>query len=121
MTVANYIYDKYNERGMRAFEKRISKILKANGLTQGEAIAHNAFMQRGNGSGSYYRVAEIQIDDEIYFLKNHTHDSTIWDDWNDPTPKQKRQLFEAVLLDEMVSLLEQIAEYNETLKEYDEL
>lgn len=109
MKTSNYIYGKFNERGMKSFEKRVSKFLKENGLKDGEAVALNAYMERGNGSGSYNKVAEIQINGEIFKLRSHTNDSQMWD-FFEGTPKEKRQMFEAVLNEKISNLLEEIAE-----------
>ena len=93
--VHNYIYDKYNERGMKTFEKKVSKLLKDNGI-QGNIICHNAYM-KAQGRGSYLKVVEIEINGEITTLTEFTHDSTFWDSWENPTSKDKRDLFLAVL------------------------
>lgn len=111
MTTSNYIYTTYNERGMKSFEKRISEILKSNGI-EGNAIAHNAYMERASGSGSYYKVAEIEINGHDYKLRSFTHDSEMWDNFEGDS-KEKRQLFEAVISEKMDLLLEEIKENQE--------
>lgn len=114
-TISNYIYTNYNERGIRAFEKRVSKLLNNNEIF-GKIICHNAYMQRGNGYGSYCQCAEIEVNGEIYTLKNHTNNSEAWDNWNEPTSKEKRQLFEYVLsenINDLKSLIEENRELNE--------
>lgn len=95
-TVICYIYDLYKERGVKAFEKKVNKLLKDNGLT-GKAICHNAYLERGSGYGSYYKVAVIELNGEDHILKSHTHDSELWDNWENPSAKEKRNLFLAVL------------------------
>jgi hypothetical protein len=112
MKTSNYIYEKFNERGMKSFEKRVSTFLKQNGLKEGEAIALNAYMERGNGRGSYNKVAEIEINNEVYKLRSHTNDSEMWD-FFEGTDKQKRQMFEAVLNEKISDLLEKIQENKE--------
>lgn len=106
MNTTNYIYDNHKERGIKAFEKRVSKLLKNNSIEGKEAITLNAYMERANGRGSYYRVAEIQIDGEVHKLRDFTNDSMAWDGWENPTPKEKRQLFEAVLFSKVEELKE---------------
>ena len=54
-------------------------------------------MERGYNRGSYYKCAKIEINGEIEVLREHTHDTFIWDNWNEPTSKDKRNLFLAVL------------------------
>ena len=104
--VSNYIYDKYNERGMKTFEKKVSKLLKDNDI-QGNVICHNAYMVR-RGRGSYLKVAEIEINGEIVTLNKHTHDSVMWDNWENPTSKDKRNLFLSVLESKVESLKEDL-------------
>lgn len=103
ITVSNYIYDNYNERGMKAFEKKVLKVLKDNNLS-GDVICHGAFMRRGDGRGSYFFCAEIEIDGEVFVLNTHTNDSEAWDNWENPTAKQKRELFLSVLEDNVCLL-----------------
>ena len=110
MKTANYIYNQYNERGMKSFEKRVSNVLKTHGIT-GESIALNAWMERGSGYGSYYKCCKIQVNGVDFILKVHTHDSQMWDDF-EATKKEERQLFEAVLNEEIENLLELIEEEN---------
>lgn len=95
-TAINYIYDKYNERGMKAFEKKVAKLLKDNGI-KGDIVCHNAYMKRGNGYNSYFCCAEIEVNKDILELKYHTNNSEAWDNWENPTGKDKRQLFLSVL------------------------
>ena len=101
-TASNYIYDKFNERGMKTFEKKVAKLLKDNGIS-GDFICHNAYMVR-QSRGSYLKVAEIEVNKEIFKLKEHTHDSEMWDNWENPTSKDKRDLFLAVLEDRINDL-----------------
>lgn len=96
LSVTNYIYDNYNERGSKAFIKKVAQLLKNNSI-EGKIICHNAFMERGNGRGSYYKCAEIEINGEIEVLREHTNDSLLWDNLEEPTAKDKRNLFLAVL------------------------
>ena len=104
--VHNYIYDKYNERGMKTFEKKVSKLLKDNDI-QGNIICHNAYM-KAQSRGSYLKVAEIEVNGEITTLTEFTHDSMFWDNWENPTSKDKRDLFLAVLESEIESLKEEV-------------
>jgi hypothetical protein len=103
MVVLNYIYTTYNERGMKAFQNRVKKTL--NGLKAKEIICHNAYMSRGNGYGSYYKVIELQIDGNLLSFSTHTNDSQMWDNF-ETTSKNKRQLFEAVLNENLTEILE---------------
>jgi hypothetical protein len=116
MRVSNYMYDKYNERGMKAFEKRVKNFLsiqfKDQSISAKEVICHNAYMERGNGYGSYYKVIEIEIDGIDFKVISHTNDSETWDNWYNPTSKDKRQMFEAVIEMEIESLVEQINNRN---------
>ena len=107
-TFSNYIYNDFKERGTISFERRVLATLKRNKIT-GDAIAHNAYFERGNGSGSYYKCLEIEIDGENYTLRSHTNDSCAWDAF-EPTAKNKRQLFEAVLNECIEDLKREIAE-----------
>lgn len=111
MTVANYIYTTYNERGMKSFEKRVGLFLRKNGINK-DVICHNAFMERGSGYGSYYKCAEIEISGEIITLKEHTNDSEMWDGF-EATSKNKRDLFEAVLEEQIEELKEM--QYNDEI------
>ena len=111
MKTANYIYDKYNERGMKSFEIRIAKLLKSNGIT-GTSIALNAWFERAGGRGSYNRVAEIEVNGETFKLTSHTNDSVAWDNF-EPTSKSRRLLFEAVLEDKIDDLVEEMNEMKE--------
>lgn len=90
-----YIYDTYNERGMKAFEKKVVKLLKDNEI-YGFFICHNAYM-RGQGRGSYLKFADIEYKGEILNIAEYTNDSQLWDNWENPTSKDKRNLFLAVL------------------------
>lgn len=106
--VACYIYDKFNERGMKAFEKKVAKILKENGI-YGDFICHNAYM-RGRDRGSYLKFADLEYKGEVLNLNEHTHDSQLWDAWENPTSKDKRNLFLAVLENQIQTLKEYIDE-----------
>lgn len=98
LEVHNYIYDRFHERGMKAFEKKVAKILKSKGLIQGTFICSNAYMIRGNGSGSYYKCIELSFGGHNFdIIKEHTNDSMLWDNWENPTAKEKRNLFLTVL------------------------
>ena len=112
MEVSNYMYDKYKERGMKAFEKRVKSFLsmqfKEHKIDVKEVICQNAYMDRGNGYGSYYRVAIIEIDGTSYSFSSHTNDSEAWDSWSEPTSKDKRDMFEAVLNMDIENLIEQL-------------
>lgn len=112
MEVLNYMYDKYNERGMKAFEKRVKNFLSVwfqdQSITAKEVICQNAYMERGHGYGSYYRVAIIEIDGTSYSFSSHTNDSQAWDNWSEPTSKDKRDMFEAVLNMDIENLIKQI-------------
>jgi len=101
MEVSNYMYDEYNERGMKAFELRIKKILRGKDIK--EFTCHDAWMERGSGYGSYYRCIDYSIDGEMTTLSSHTNDSMAWDDFGQ-TNKERRQLFEAVLTDNIYKL-----------------
>ena len=105
-TVSNYIYDKFNARGMKTFEKKVDKLLKDNGI-DGDFICHNAYMN-WSSRGSYLKVAEIEVNKEIITLAEHTHDSQMWDSWENPTPKDKRNLFLAVLEEKINDLKEEL-------------
>lgn len=96
LQIACYIYDKHYERGVKAFEIKTSKILWAAGIN-GIVICHNAFMERGSSRGSYYKCIEIEINGENHIIREHTHDSMFWDNWEEPTSRDKRNLFLAVL------------------------
>lgn len=97
LEVHNYIYNKFHERGMKAFEKKVAKILRSKGLTQGTFICSNAYMIRGNGSGSYYKCIELSFGGHNFdTIKEYTNDSVLWDDWENPTAKEKRNLFLSV-------------------------
>lgn len=114
-SVACYIYNKLNERGIKSFEKKVANILQENGIVW-DIICHNAWMERASGRGSYYFCAEIEVSNEIFKLKSYSNDSIAWDSWNEPTSKEKRSLFLAVLKDKILTLKEEIAEnleYNE--------
>lgn len=97
------MYDKYNERGMKAFQDRVKKTLRDNDIKVDEFICHNAWMERGSGYGSYYRRIEYSIDGDTTTLSSHTNDSQAWDNF-ETTNKNKRQLFEAVLTDNIYKL-----------------
>jgi hypothetical protein len=135
MEVSNYINDKYNERGTKAFNKRVKKFIEnelknrdsdkliINDVAISRAqisapikhiICHDAYMTRGEGRGSYYQVIEIEMDGEIFTMRQHTNDSESWDNWHEPTKKMKRQLFEAVLESTVEQLIEELIELNES-------
>lgn len=101
-TVSNYIYDKYNERGLKSFEKKVSQLLRKNGI-KGHIVCLNAGMERSSGRGSYNKVAEIEVNGEDYTLKSHTNDSVLWDSF-EATTNNKRQLFLAVLTEKIEEL-----------------
>ena len=107
-TVHCYIYDKYNERGMKTFEKKVAKLLKDNEI-YGFFICHNAYM-RGQGRGSYLKFADIEYKGEILNIAEYTNDSVLWDNWENPTPKDKRNLFLAVLESQIETLKEHYLE-----------
>lgn len=111
MEVLNDMYGKYNERGTKAFEKRVKNFLSIEfqdqSISAKEVICQNAWMERGGSRGSYYRCLSISIDGETYYLSSHTNDSEAWD-YFEATNKNKRQLFEAVLSMEIKSLIEQL-------------
>jgi len=107
-TVNNYIYDKYNERGMKTFEKKVTKLLRDNDIT-GTVICHNSYM-RGQGRGSYLKFVDIEVNGEVINLAEHTHDSELWDSWENPTSKDKRNLFLAVLESQIQTLKEYVLE-----------
>jgi hypothetical protein len=111
MKAINYIYDKFNERGMKAFEKKVEKLLKVNGIDK-DVICHNAYMKRGGGHGSYYRCIEIEVDNnrEAIEICEHTNDSQSWDAWHEPAGKDKRNLFLAVLENKIDELKEYLTE-----------
>jgi hypothetical protein len=106
--VACFIYDKFQERGVKAFEKKVTKLLKENGI-DGEFICQNAYM-KGQGRGSYLKFADISVNGEIINLAEHTHDSQLWDSWENPTSKDKRNMFLAVLESQIETLKEYINE-----------
>ncbi len=103
LEVHNYIYDIFNERGMKNFERAIHTLLKRKGIT-GNVICLNAYMKRANGRGSYYKIAEIEVNGITYTLKQHTNDSEAWDFWDEPTPRDKRNLFFAVVESRLTEL-----------------
>ena len=102
-TVSNYIYDKYNERGMKTFERKLYKLLKDNDV-KGEFIALNAYMRPAQDRGQYERCAELSIDGQVITLRENTNDSQSWDAWENPTTKDKRKLFLAVVENNIGSL-----------------
>ena len=98
LEVNNYIYNKFHERGMKAFENKVAKILRSKGITQGKFICLNSYIVRGNGYGSYLKRIEFSFggtNSQTY--TEHTNDSMLWDDWENPTAKEKRNLFLTVL------------------------
>lgn len=107
LEVNNYIYDKFHERGMKAFENKVAKILRSKGITQGTFICLNSYMVRGNGYGSYFKRIEFSFggtNSQTY--TEHTNDSMLWDDWKNPTAQEKRTLFLAVLKNAEFDLFE---------------
>ena len=110
LTVDSYIGD-YNERGRKAFKKRISSILKTQDIT-GHVICIDAYMKRASGYGSYYKCIEIQIVSDDIYMKEHTNDSTMWDNFEGST-KEKNDLFEAVLYSKVENLKDEIQEATE--------
>ena len=111
MKVACYIYDSFKERGVKSFELRVYNTLKNYGIT-GEIGVHDAWMERANGRGSYYKTIEISVNKVVFTLRSYTNDSQLWDDF-EGTKKEKRQLFEAVLNENIEKLIELIAESEE--------
>lgn len=112
LTVINYIYSEYNERGTKTFLKKFKSILiKAN--IKGDAISLNAYKERGNGSGHYYNSIELSIGNTQYTLRQGNNDSLAWDEWSDPTQSQKRNFFLAVLEYEIEQLKELLIEEEE--------
>jgi hypothetical protein len=97
MKVINYIYDNYNERGCKAFESKVKKILKGANLNANEVICHNAWWEKSTGYGRYMRKASIEVNGVDITLTDVTNDSWGWDAWDEPTTKDKRALFLAVL------------------------
>lgn len=93
--VKAFIWKHSIERGLKAFEKRITKQLPSFEKTTYFDV-WDAYIIRGNGYGSYYKVIKFAYNNEIHEIKEHTHDSVLWDNWNQPTAKEKRALFEAV-------------------------
>ena len=99
-SVRNYIYDSYNERGMKSFENKVAKLLK-NNCINGEVICFNAWKERASGYGQYYNCIQLSLNGRDYYLKSKNNDSVAWDNWEDPTKKDKRNLFLAVLEDQI--------------------
>ena len=97
ITVVNYIYDTYNERGTKAFTKRVTKTLRDKGV-EGYIICLSGYMERASGYGSYNYVAVIEINNDVYHLKQFTHDSVAWDEL-EGTKKEGRYIFENVISD----------------------
>lgn len=106
-----YIYENFNERGMKIFEKKVRLILRRADIF-GNVICHNSYM-RGQGRGSYLKFIEIEVNGEEYTLAEHTNDSELWDNWENPTTQDKRDLFLAVLHNEVQALKEAIIENSE--------
>ena len=107
ITVACNIYDKFNERWMKAFGKKVASILRQNEIF-GDVICLNSWMEKGNGSGSYNFCAQIEVDSEELVLKSHTNNSEAWDNWDEPSAKDKRNLFLSVLENEIDTLKNEI-------------
>lgn len=110
--VSCYIYDRYAEIGVKAFEKKVAKLLNDNCIT-GEVVCLNAWKERGNGYGQYLDCLEIEVNGQDYCLRQRTNDSVAWDEWNDPTAKDKRNLFVAVLENTIEVLIEEVKENND--------
>ena len=53
-------------------------------------------------------MAEIEVNGEITTLTEFTHDSIFWDNWENPTSKDKRNLFLVVLENTIESLKEEL-------------
>lgn len=106
ITVDNYIYDKYKERGTKTFEEHVKTFLKRNGI-EGHIICYNACMERTTSSGRYRRQIEIEVNNKMYYLNDFTNDSMAWDNFTG-TPKEKRQLFLSVLDSQIEGLKEYI-------------
>lgn len=102
MEVINYIYDTYNERGCKRFEQGIKKELKY--LDAKEVICRNAWWERDSGYNSYFVCAEIDIDGLTHTIKAHTHNSEGWDNWINPTAKDKRKLFWQVIASNKIEI-----------------
>lgn len=102
-----YIYDSYYERGMKSFENKVAKILKDNSIT-GELTCLNAWKERASGYGQYYNCLQLSFNGRDYYLKSRNTDSEAWDNWEEPTTKDKRDLFLAVLENEMEDFKQQI-------------
>ena len=111
LNVNSYIYDTFNERGMKIFEKNVKLFLKRQGI-KGDVICYNAYMRRAAGYACYWQICEIQINKQIYTLKQRTNDSQILDNWTNPTSKEKRELFFAVLEKQIFELKNLILENN---------
>jgi hypothetical protein len=109
-SVSSYIYSKFNERGMRSFESKVKKLLRENNIF-GNVICHAVFVQR-ESRGSYLKRLEIEINGYIIRLSEHTHDSQFWDNWENPTSQDKRNLFLAVLESQIDDLKESVNEIN---------
>lgn len=108
-TVNNYIYSTYNERGMKAFENKVAKLLN-NHCINGEVICLNAWKERASGYGQYYNCIELSINGSDYYLTNKNNDSVAWDNWFEPTAKDKRNLFLSVLENKINVLHDEIKE-----------
>lgn len=105
-TISNYIYDRYNEKGMKYFERRVNQVLKDNGVN-GDIICHNAWMKRASGYGHYYMMAEVEVNKELFTLKKLTTDSEAFDNWDASNKRQTRNLF-LYLLSEKIDELKNI-------------
>lgn len=97
MRVINYIYDKYNERGCKAFEAKVKKVLKGTDINANEVICRNAWWEKSTGYGRYMRKASVEVNGVEITLTDVTNDSMGWDAWDSPASKDKRALFLAVL------------------------
>lgn len=47
---------------------------------------HHLSMRRASGYGSYYLVYELEKDGELYAGRTPSHDSQLWDDWDEESP-----------------------------------
>jgi len=47
---------------------------------------HHLSMRRAPGHGSYYITYELEKDGELLSDKLFTHDSQLWDDWDEDEP-----------------------------------
>jgi hypothetical protein len=97
----------YGERGLSSFVNKVKKILKQADIT-GRVVLDNAWMERASGRGSYNRCIDIEVNGLGFTIKQHTHDSQAWDAWENPSNKEKRDLFLGVLDSEIEKLKEEL-------------